>query len=151
MSWITRFGRVGKCSGWINEYVSYMIVGGALGAVSWIIQVVIKIIAEKWISRPDLKEGISIMLTFFIIGAVGFVVQKRHVFFANGRLEKFYISNAIIIFVVAVVSSLIAHVLDRLGLVSLCVLAYPVSALGLSPVSFYINRKWVYQGDRKNG
>ena len=128
------------------SYIKFMFTGGVLGLISWTIQYLISIFL---INRVDSYscQFISVIFTFIIVSILGFFAHSRIVFKSHGSIFRFYVVGILNILTIAVLTTIITFLVSQLN-VELVVFAYPVAAILLSPLIFYIKKNIVYNVER---
>ncbi|WP_417371761.1 formyltransferase family protein [Gelidibacter japonicus] len=127
-----------------NSFFKFLINGGAIGVISWILQAII----YKGVTMvmPDQPYGmtISVWLAFSIVVFINFASLGRFVFQNKGYFVRFSIVTSVMIFFVGILSEWMLAILSSFSFSYATVFAYPISALIVAPLSFFIKKKMVF-------
>ena len=123
----------------------FFINGGVIGCVSWILQSLMLLILNYLDVFPKFNVAISVWFAFFIILFVNFFSMKKFVFKKNGSPYRFLMATTFMIFVVGIFTEYASSMMIKMGYEEYSYIAYPISALLLSPISYIIKKNLVFR------
>ena len=126
-----------------KKFIRFLINGGIIGLVSWLLQVLI-----YWglllLPKIEYKLTISIYLSFVVVIFINFHTLKKYVFKSNGLLYRFILATTVVVVIIGITSEVVFNGLySRLPDIAPYI-SYPFSALIVSPFSFYIKNRFVF-------
>lgn len=126
----------------IHQYLKFFVNGGILGAVSWVLQIIIYRAID---GDSGLEYAVATALTYVPLIVVNFLIQRRWIFKKEGLFLRFVAANLLIMLFVSLFSPLCRLLVtwaagaewgDRGG--------FALAAIAMSVPSFLIKRFFVF-------
>jgi len=127
-----------------DKFIRFLINGGFIGLISWLIQTFIYWVL-LFFPVVSYKMSLSIYLSFIVVIFINFYTLKKYVFKATGLFNRFLVATTFVIIVIGFLSEIIFNILSTWFPNTAQFLSYPVAAIMISPVSFFIKDKFVFE------
>jgi hypothetical protein len=143
MNWPTVFRM--KRSLLLNKpFVKFLLSGGLVGALSWVLQLIIYYFLEMFSITEGYTVAISVWLTFSVIIFVNYFMIKRYVFQRPGNWWRFFAATTFMIWLVGLLAQMVPDLISTFELTLNAAFYYPLSALTLAPISYVIKKHMVF-------
>ena len=127
-----------------NNFIKFMINGCFIGLTSWCLQILFYSILLSIAPNLANKIMISVYAAFIISALISFHSLKKYVFKVEGSIYKFYIATTLMICLVGLLSEILFFLVNPISPFLSTYCAYPISALIISPLSFYLKKRLVF-------
>ena len=132
-----------------SYFFRFLLNGGAVGLVSWILQIVfLKLLAGSGV-QLEISAFLSVWMAFIFSMILSFFSLRSLVFFRGGSFILFCLATTFIIGIVSVITAIVISISPPDSCAKIwSYLAYPMAALLCSPLSFFLKKNFVFRKNR---
>lgn len=126
------------------KYGKFLVNGGIIGFISWLLQILFYESLSFLLPGFYYQMIASVYMAFFFAMVISYITLRRFVFKKNGSFLLFSLVSFFMITIVGVVSQLLEQSMIKNNFDFLVFVSYPVAALIVSPLSYFIKNKMIF-------